>query len=106
MNRILRFYKHLPSFGWNPIILTVGNGLFPSIDHELSKTVRKQTIVYKTNGEYSSAGKPTMAPYGFTDKKNKSLYKKIIQILKVNIIPDNRIYWLPFAMRKSKEMFH
>ncbi len=35
VQRVLKFAKYLPEFGWEPIILTVKNGTYPAIDESL-----------------------------------------------------------------------
>ena len=44
VQRILKFCKYLPDFGWEPIVLTVKHGEFPSIDEKPNKS----PIVYFT----------------------------------------------------------
>ena len=36
VQRVLKFCKYLPEFGWRPIILTVSNGDFPIYDNSLN----------------------------------------------------------------------
>ena len=43
VQRVLKFCKYLPEFGWEPIVLTVKNGEFPSLDESLiieAKSIR------------------------------------------------------------------
>ena len=37
VQRVLKFCKYLPNFGWNPIVLTVKDGEFPVSDFSLEK---------------------------------------------------------------------
>ena len=48
VQRVLRFAKYLPQFGWQPIVLTVKNGDYPAVDTSLEKEIPKEVKVYKT----------------------------------------------------------
>jgi hypothetical protein len=48
VQRVLKFVKYLPQFGWDPVILTVEKGNFPSIDNSLVKEIPEGVKVYKT----------------------------------------------------------
>ena len=45
VQRVLKYCKYLPKYGWEPIILTVLNGDFPVLDKSLSKEVRNLKVV-------------------------------------------------------------
>jgi len=46
--RVVKFVKYLPEFGWEPVVLTVKNGEFPYIDPSLEKDIPKNLNVYRT----------------------------------------------------------
>jgi len=46
--RVLKFTKYLPEFGWQPIILTVKNGEYPAIDKILELEILDCCKVYMT----------------------------------------------------------
>ena len=49
VQRILKFCKYLPEFGWEPIVLTVKNGDYPNMDYSLEQEVEDLNIrVIKT----------------------------------------------------------
>ena len=48
VQRVLKFVKYLPNFGWQPIILTVANGEYAAVDPTLEKNIPKNIRVYKT----------------------------------------------------------
>ena len=48
VQRVLKFAKYLPEFGWQPIILTVKNGEYPAIDESLEVEIPDNCKVYKT----------------------------------------------------------
>jgi hypothetical protein len=49
VQRILKFVKYLPLFGWEPVILTVENGNYPSIDNTLLAEIPKDLEYIKQN---------------------------------------------------------
>ena len=70
VQRILKFVKYLPQFGWQPIILTVNDGDYPAHDESLLKEISKNCKVYKSK---------TLEPFG--------LYKKFTGKQKNEAIP-------------------
>ena len=40
VQRVLKFCKYLSSYGWNPIVLTVKDGEFPSLDNSLMRDAK------------------------------------------------------------------
>ncbi len=112
INRILKFYKYLPEFGWEPIILTVDKGDFPFVDESLEKQVRKDTAIFRARifsvhsvfQKISPTSKNEFIPYGFTDHTTKGLKGKISRWVKYNFIPDTRILWKGAAIRRAKQI--
>jgi glycosyltransferase involved in cell wall biosynthesis len=106
MNRVFRFYKYLPLYGWNPIILTINYGSFPIVDSTLLKEVRDDTKVFKSDNPIPSTKSDSSGVmYEMTDK-SKLNWKIILgKIIKYNLIPDTRFYWYPFALKTAKEIF-
>ena len=49
VQRVLKFVKYLPKFGWEPIILTVAEGEYPAIDFSLANNIPQNCKVYKTS---------------------------------------------------------
>ena len=49
VQRILKFCKYFPEFGWEPIVLTVNNGDYPNLDYSMEQEVEDLNIrVIKT----------------------------------------------------------
>ena len=114
VQRVLKFAKYLPEFGWQPIILTVKNGEYPAIDESLIKEIPKECIVYKTK---------TFEPYNLYKKfvgkkkdeklpthilntnKNDNLNNKIAKWIRANLfIPDARIGWISHIVREGMKI--
>ncbi|HOO13555.1 MAG TPA: glycosyltransferase family 4 protein [Candidatus Marinimicrobia bacterium] len=110
--RILKFYKYLPEFGWEPIILTVENGDFPFIDPQTQKEVRPDTKIYRAKNIslhrifsiVAKNSKEMFVPFAFTEKNNKGLKGKLSRWVKYNAIPDTRFLWKRFAIKKGLQI--
>jgi len=48
VQRFLKFSKYLRTFGWEPIILTVDNGSYPSMDKSLEQDIPDGLEVYRS----------------------------------------------------------
>ncbi|MGC6429366.1 MAG: hypothetical protein ACON4Y_02690 [Flavobacteriales bacterium] len=113
VQRFLKFTKYLNSFGWQPVILTVKNGNFTSIDHTLLEDIPNNTPVYRS---YSlepfywynlllkrKSNSSTAGSIGIGDK---SVIQKIALYIRANFfIPDARIGWNRLAYRVAKKIF-
>lgn len=114
VQRVLKFAKYLPQFGWSPVILTVKKGEYPAIDETLLKDVPEDLIVYKT---------PTLEPFALyrtftgqkaddkittfvlTEDSRGSLKKRLAASIRGNLfIPDARIGWKPFAVKAARRI--
>lgn len=113
VQRVLKFAKYLPQFGWQPIILTVKDGEYPAIDETLAKDIPPECIVYKTNSweptnlykKFAGMKKDEKIPVAVLSEKNISWKKKIANWIRLNLfIPDAKIGWIPFAVRKGKKI--
>ncbi|MDA3871426.1 MAG: glycosyl transferase family 1, partial [Candidatus Marinimicrobia bacterium] len=114
VQRVLKFAKYLPQFGWQPIILTVKNGEYSAIDESLIKEIPKECIVYKTKtfepynlykkfvGKKKDEKLPT---YILNTNKNDNLNNKIAKWIRANLfIPDARIGWISHIVREGMKI--
>lgn len=114
VQRVLKFAKYLPQFGWQPIILTVKNPTSPATDSSLLDHIPDECIIYKTD---------TSEPFNFYRKftgksKNQAIPKDIIvrkegerfsekmsRLLRANIfIPDARRGWISHIVKEGKKI--
>ncbi|HQE95930.1 MAG TPA: glycosyltransferase family 4 protein [Candidatus Marinimicrobia bacterium] len=110
--RILKFYKYLPEFGWEPVILTVEDGDFPFIDPQTQKEVRPDTKIYKAKNislhrlfsKVAKNSKEMFVPFAFTEKNSKGIQGKLSRWVKYNAIPDTRFLWKRFAIKKGLQI--
>jgi len=114
VQRVLKFAKYLPEFGWTPVILTVARGEYPAVDQSLIKEISKECIVYKTPtlefyGWYKwltgKSKKDRIETYVLSRQEDISLLQKTFNWIRLNFfIPDARIGWLPFAKHYGRKI--
>ena len=98
VQRVLKFVKYLPQFGWEPIILTVENGEYPAIDESLEKDIPKRLKVYKVKSwepfnlyKKVSGKKGNITTDVWNKSKNESFKSKVFRWIRANFfIPDAR----------------
>jgi glycosyltransferase involved in cell wall biosynthesis len=111
VQRWLKFSKYLPSFGWQPVILTVDPdyATYPAIDISLEAEISRDIAVFRTEAtdyfKYYRKDK-TKVPYaGFAGNYDNSFKGKIFRFIRGNFfIPDPRKGWNKFAFRKACEI--
>jgi hypothetical protein len=111
---VLKFVKHLPSYGWRPVVLTVENGDFPARDESLLKEIPSDVRVYRTKifEPYALYRKLTGKPDGAAvdvenipqGSKQRSFMERAAGFVRETFfIPDARVGWfataVPEAMR-------
>ncbi len=105
--------KYLKEFGWEPVILTVKNGSYPSVDKSLLEEIPEALKVFKTktiepfriyNKLTGKKGNSNSVGLIGLDKK-KGFIQKISFFMRANLfVPDARVGWQPFAYRKAKRI--
>ncbi|MGD9899303.1 MAG: hypothetical protein AB7T22_09275 [Calditrichaceae bacterium] len=114
MQRVLKFAKYLPEFGWEPVILTVESGEYPAVDESLLKDIPEGCKVYKTaslepvtlykrfTGRKTNEKLPTFV---LNKKHNENIKERISRWIRSNVfIPDAKIGWIPFAVRTGMKI--
>ncbi len=117
VQRVLKFAKYLPQFGYQPVVLTVENGDFPAVDESLLKEIPENVKVVRTRifepyGVYRklTGKKPGAAvdveniPSG-GKKKSAGMMERFSELVRSTFfIPDARIGWFPSAVSKGMEI--
>lgn len=106
VQRVLKFAKYLPEFGWEPIILTIKNGDFHAIDESLLKDISPGVKVYKAGGfsvldlyKKIKGKKKSINSFELT-RKDGGLGFKLIKWIRANFfIPDARKGWNRAAVK-------
>ena len=112
VQRVLKFVKYLPQFGWEPVVLTVENGDFPARDESLLDEIPRDIKVYRTRifEPYRLYRKITRKPADApTDVENipkgdrkQPLAERLAGFIRSTFfIPDARVGWLPYAFPKA-----
>jgi len=115
VQRITKFCKYLTDFGWNPIILTVDNGNFESVDESLLHDIAHIKHVYRTSSiephnfynfiDGLVKRKSTNNPGNSNKLPKRSIYTTFSDYIRLNLfIPDSRIGWLFNAFRCGKRI--
>jgi len=114
VQRALGFVRHLPSFGWDPVILTVQDGTFFNRDERGLDLVPPTVPVYRARaiepfGFYNRLrGRPVheAVPVGHVGQTAApGLLARIAGFVRANLfIPDARIGWVPFARRAAERI--
>ncbi|MBK7104709.1 MAG: glycosyltransferase family 4 protein [Ignavibacteriae bacterium] len=111
VQRVLKFAKYLPQFGWTPIILTVENPDCPVIDETLLNDIPAECKVYKSKAiepfeiykKLTGKDKSYKIPSDvITKSTNLSFTEKISKWIRINLfIPDAKIGWKYFAVKEG-----
>jgi glycosyltransferase involved in cell wall biosynthesis len=110
----LKMIQHLPSFGWQPLVLTADEDTFSSQDKSLLKEVDSNLKVFKARtlepfGLYRRLlGKEKNAPLTASETistANRGLRHRLAIWIRMNLfVPDARIGWYWNAVRKGKQI--
>ena len=113
VQRVLKFCKYLPEFGWEPIVLTVKDGEYPNIDISLEKEVEELGIrVIKTNTyepftAYKWLTRKKSLPSYELNKSNSGFFSMLSKWIRINyFIPDARKGWIPYGVKAGKELLN
>ncbi len=116
VQRVLKFAKYLPQFGWSPIILTVANGEYPAVDETLFKDIADDLPVYKTASlePFSLYRKFTgqkaddkISTFVLTEDSQAGFKKRLATFIRGNLfIPDARIGWKPYAVKQGRHIIN
>jgi len=110
VQRVLKFCKYLPKFGWEPVVLTVKDGEFPAIDTSLIDGLENIEVHYSSAFSFYKlykklVRKKSIPTHQLSGGSNDSLFTKLIRWIRFNlIIPDGRIGWYPGAVKKGIEL--
>ena len=113
VQRILKFVKYLPEFGWEPIVLAPRNADYPAYDEKLMQEIPASVKVYhskiiepyklyrKFTGKKS--GEATdIATLSRDSKQQQNARERISEYIRSYFfIPDARVGWRPFAVREG-----
>lgn len=104
--RPLKFARYLPQFGWRPLVLTVRQGFdwSSTTDTALLGQLSPEVEIFRSRSiepPYRAVTELTGAPSG----QKPTLRKRLLRALRTALlIPDDKIGWLPFALREGRQI--
>jgi glycosyltransferase involved in cell wall biosynthesis len=111
VQRWLKFSKYLPSFGWEPVILTVDPDYasYPATDNTLEKDIPDHVKVYKTKAtdyfRIYKRDKSKIPSAGFANSDGSQFKDRLLRFIRGNFfIPDPRKGWNKYALSKACEI--
>ena len=110
VQRVLKYCKYFPKYGWEPIILTVSDGDFPVLDESLGLEVENfkvfKTKSFSFHKLFNFLNKKSNTPtFQLSSSDKDSLFVRFSRWIRLNIIiPDGRIGWLPGAVKKGNSI--
>lgn len=113
VQRFLKFSKYLREFGWEPIILTVDNGSYPSTDKTLEQDIPEGLEVYRSSSfepfrwyNLLKGKKTKDTTVGAIGLQGSSFFQRLALYIRANFfIPDARVGWNRFAVKKARTIF-
>ena len=118
VQRVLKFVKYLPAFGWQPTVLTVApeHAAYPDLDptlaEEIPATVRlvrtRSWDPYAVYARFQGKAKDEMVGVGFVKEGDAvSGRQRLARWVRANVfVPDARVGWVPFARRAARSLFN
>src|SRR5262245_58602691 len=100
VQRVVKFVKYLPSFGWLPTVLTVANPSVPLLDNSLTADVPSATPVHRAKTWEPGNALKTVVSAGSEGAAGKGgragrLLKRLArQAINLILQPDPQILWL------------
>lgn len=113
VQRWVKLCKYLPKYGIQPVVLTVDpkKASYPTIDSSLENEVDPDLEVFRTNSFeplkiYGGiVGEKKIPTAGFSNVDPQKWYTKVAaRIRSTMFIPDPRLGWNKFALKKAKEL--
>ena len=99
VQRIVKFVKYLPSFGWKPTVLTVDPGGYYAFDHSLESDIDVHTVhVERTKSLDPTRIFKKRSTVAMPGDASQRWMASISQFL---FIPDNKIGWYPYALKSA-----
>lgn len=114
VQRVLKFVKYLPEFGWQPIVLTVEDGDFPARDESLLNEIPENVKVHRTDifepyglyRKFTGKGKGTAVDVNNIDISGKEKFSdRFAEFIRATFfIPDARRGWKKYAVKEGKRI--
>ena len=114
VQRVLKFVRYLPEFGWKPTVLTVDPAYasYPALDSSLLEDVAEDIEVIRTKSwdpyqlyaRLQGKSKEAVVGVGFVRDSSRSLFQAFARWLRGNVfLPDARRGWVRYAAEAALE---
>jgi glycosyltransferase involved in cell wall biosynthesis len=105
VQRVAKFAKYLPVFGWKPYVLTVKEAEYWAKDHSLLEELPPEARIFRT-GSFDPLRISFMLKSIFRrgQRKDEPVKKKSAVKSKLSswlFFPDSKVGWMPFALMKA-----
>ncbi len=101
VQRTLKFVKYLPHYGWQPVVVTAAPRGYLAFDPSLLSDAPSHLPILRTPSLDPLAlfgrGSPDAAGHGIVPRE--ALRQGLARAAKALFLPDNKLGWLPFAVR-------
>jgi len=113
VQRVLKFAKYLPEFGWQPLVLTVRHGEYPALDGSLAEEIPSCCRVYRTSSwepyflykKFTGMKTEERIPVAVVAEKEANWKRRLSNWIRLNLfVPDARVGWKPFAVKEGKKI--
>jgi len=112
VQRVTKFVKYLPEFGWDCSVLTVANPSVPVFDETLAKEVPESTVVRQARTlepgyalkNAVSAGSDTTGSAKQSGGLKKLIKSAVRAVGNAVLQPDAQILWYPGAVREGLQL--
>lgn len=112
--RVVKFIKYLPALGWLPVVLTIDDRQ----EYETMRKVGSESLLSEIPEQVrifrTTAGDPSLK---YLDKEKEFSRRNSLTALMVKVfggvrrwvlrnlaLPDSRVAWLPFALRRGRQI--
>jgi glycosyltransferase involved in cell wall biosynthesis len=108
VQRIVKFAKYLPTFGWRPTVVTVRARDYWMIDESLASELGDAVTVVRT-GSLTGLGllrrlAPREAGGRGAARRSAGRIRALRRIAAWTLLPDSYVGWLPFAVRAGRRL--
>ncbi|PSQ95848.1 MAG: group 1 glycosyl transferase [Bacteroidetes bacterium SW_9_63_38] len=113
VQRMLKFVKYLPDFGWMPSVLTVQDGAYPERDPSLGDDVPSEVPVHRTASwdpyqlyaRFTGQSDDDAVVQGSMEGQESTWKESLARWVRANVfLPDARVGWVPFATWSGRQL--
>ena len=113
VQRVLKFVKYLPAFGWGPSVLTVQDGAYPERDPSLGDDVPSEVPVHRTASwdpyqlyaRFTGQSDDDGVVQGSVEGQKATWKERLARWVRANVfLPDGRVGWVPFATWNGRRL--